>query len=85
MPERLLHVNGQAVSYDLQFAYPALANLTGQPATAFPVGFTRTGLPIGLQVIGSYLVRTSRQYALPSLWRKNGMASVRRLGMMWTD
>jgi amidase len=55
MPERLLHVNGQAVSYDLQSVYPALANLTGQPATAFPVGLTRTGLPIGLQVIGPYL------------------------------
>lgn len=55
MPERMLDVNGKAVSYALQFVYPALANLSGQPATAFPVGFSRTGLPIGLQVIGPYL------------------------------
>ena len=26
-----------------------------QPATAFPVGLTRGGLPIGLQAIGPYL------------------------------
>jgi amidase len=55
MPTRTLDVNGQAVAYDLQCVYPALANLTGQPATAFPVGLTRAGLPIGLQAIGPYL------------------------------
>jgi amidase len=54
-PERTLHINGQMVAYNQQLVYPALANLTGQPATAFPVGLTRTGLPIGLQAIGPYL------------------------------
>src|SRR5207249_3814571 len=49
---RLYHC---AVPYELQLVYPALATLSGQPATAFPVGLTRTGLPIGLQVIGPYL------------------------------
>jgi amidase len=53
--ERKLIVNGQPVDYGLQSVYPSLANLTGQPATAFPVGFTRSGLPIGLQAIGPYL------------------------------
>jgi len=33
----------------------ALATLAGQPATAFPAGRTRGGLPIGLQAIGPYL------------------------------
>ena len=28
------------------------ANLTGHPALSIPCGFTRTGLPIGLQLIG---------------------------------
>jgi amidase len=50
-----LEVNGRAVPYDLQLVYPGLATLSGQPATAFPVGLTRAGLPIGLQVIGPYL------------------------------
>jgi amidase len=54
-PERKLQVNSQSVDYRLQFVYPGLANLTGQPATAFPVGFTQSGLPIGLQAIGPYL------------------------------
>jgi amidase len=44
--------------------YPVLANLAGQPATAFPMGLTRTGLPIGLQVIGPYLEdRTPLRFA----------------------
>jgi len=32
------------------FSYPF--NLTGQPACSAPCGFTRSGLPIGLQIIG---------------------------------
>jgi amidase len=35
--------------------YPALATVAGQPATAFPVGLSRGGLPIGLQAVGPYL------------------------------
>ncbi len=53
--QRKLDINGQLVDYRLQLVYPALANLSGQPATAFPVGRTRAGLPIGLQAIGPYL------------------------------
>lgn len=48
-------MNGTAVPYGLQLAYPAVATLSGQPATAFPVGLTCGGLPIGLQAIGPYL------------------------------
>src|SRR5262245_15126143 len=48
-------VNGAAVAYHLQLVYPGIATLSGQPATAFPVGLTRAGLPIGLQAIGPYL------------------------------
>lgn len=54
-PQRPLEINGQQVFYGRQNAYPAIATLCGQPATAFPVGFTRAGLPIGLQAIGPYL------------------------------
>jgi amidase len=55
MPQRSLVINGQNTSYHRQNVYPAIATLCGQPATAFPVGFTRAGLPIGLQAIGPYL------------------------------
>src|SRR5437016_3134994 len=50
-----LEVGGRNVLYDLQLVYPGVATLAGQPATAFPLGLTRAGLPIGLQAIGPYL------------------------------
>jgi len=53
--QRTLDINGRTVAYDLMSAYPAVATLAGQPCTAFPAGFTRGGLPIGLQAIGPYL------------------------------
>ena len=53
--EHTITVNGAAVAYELQLVYPGIATLSGQPATAFPVGLTRAGLPIGLQAIGPYL------------------------------
>ena len=34
----------------IQFTFPC--NATGQPAFSLPNGFTRSGLPIGLQIIG---------------------------------
>lgn len=67
-----LEVNGERVPYDLQLFYAGLANLTGQPATAFPAGLTRAGLPIGLQAIGPYLEdRTPIRFAalLAVEWR----------------
>ncbi len=50
-----LPVNGQPQPYLQSLCYPALSNVPGQPATAFPVGVSREGLPIGLQAIGPYL------------------------------
>jgi amidase len=50
-----VEVNGQPVLYELGLAYAAVSTVAGQPATAFPFGHTRAGLPIGLQAIGPYL------------------------------
>jgi amidase len=53
--KRVLTINGQQTPYFDQLAWPAIALLPNLPATALPVGFTRGGLPIGVQVIGPYL------------------------------
>ncbi len=50
-----IEVNGKPVLYELGVFYPSVSTLAGQPATAFPVGLSRDGLPIGLQAIGPYL------------------------------
>jgi amidase len=61
---RTLDVNGQPALEELGLVYPAVATLAGQPATAFPVGLTRGGLPLGLQAIGPYLEdRTPLRFA----------------------
>src|SRR5262247_610876 len=52
---RTMEIDGRTVLQELGLFYPALSTLPGQPATAFPVGLTRSGLPIGLQAIGPYL------------------------------
>ncbi|MGH2411744.1 MAG: amidase family protein, partial [Chloroflexota bacterium] len=52
---RTLAVNGSPVPYSLIPVHAGLCNLSGQPGTAFPVGRTGGGLPIGLQAIGPYL------------------------------
>lgn len=48
-------VDGRAVPYMHGLVYPAVSTVAGQPATAFPAGRSRDGLPIGLQAIGPYL------------------------------
>lgn len=53
--QRTHTVNDQPIPYIHGTAFPALATLSGQPATAFPVGLTDAGLPIGIQAIGPYL------------------------------
>ena len=48
-------IDGQPTPYAAQLAWPGMATLANLPATAVPVGATKAGLPIGLQVIGPYL------------------------------
>ncbi len=56
MAKRTLSVNGVAHPYlGTLLGWPALAGLSSLPGTVAPVGFTRDGLPAGIQVVGPYL------------------------------
>jgi amidase len=52
---RTIDIDGRPHLYGDQLVYPALATLSGQPATALPIGLSREGMPMGLQAIGPYL------------------------------
>jgi amidase len=53
--ERTLVIDGETTPYGGQIAWPGMATLANLPATAVPIGATRSGMPIGAQVIGPYL------------------------------
>lgn len=48
-------INGKLTPYFSQIAWPGVALLPNLPATALPMGLTRGGLPIGIQVMGAHL------------------------------
>lgn len=55
----------------LSFTFPL--NLTGQPAATVPAGWTRDGLPVGLQIVGPHLgdalvLRASAAYEAARPW-----------------
>jgi aspartyl-tRNA(Asn)/glutamyl-tRNA(Gln) amidotransferase subunit A len=45
-------VDGKAVDREAGSVFTFPFNMTGQPAASVPCGFTREGLPIGLQIVG---------------------------------
>jgi amidase len=52
---RTLKVNGSDTPYYAQLGWPAVALLPNLPATALPVGLSKAGLPMGVQVIGGWM------------------------------
>ena len=51
---KLLTPEGERSFNDILF-WISFATLTGLPATVFPIGLSKTGLPVGLQIIGPFL------------------------------
>jgi amidase len=52
---RRIKIDGKEFSYPDQLAWPGIATLPGLPATAIPLGLTSRGLPVGVQIVGSFL------------------------------
>ncbi|HEY1750360.1 MAG TPA: amidase family protein [Caulobacteraceae bacterium] len=57
-------INGRPTPYGAQIAWPGIATFPGLPATCAPIGKTRAGLPVGVQIIGPrYEDRTTLAFA----------------------
>lgn len=52
---RTLTVNGKQISYLAAIGWAGLIGNVRLPSTVVPLGRTKTGLPIGMQVVGPYL------------------------------
>lgn len=48
-------IDGRMVANTAWLAFTFPMNMTGQPAASIPAGFTKDGLPVGLQIIGRHL------------------------------
>jgi amidase len=50
--KRTLTINGKSTPYGAQIAWSGIATFPGLPSTCAPIGKTRGGLPVGVQIIG---------------------------------
>lgn len=53
--ERIIEVNGQQQDTTTGLFWAGYPGMTGLPATAFPMGRTKDGLPVGAQIVGPAL------------------------------
>lgn len=51
---RRIESSGREVPYASQFMWISLATLAGLPATSAPIGRTRSGLPVGIQIVSAH-------------------------------
>jgi amidase len=63
-PDRTILVDGRPENYNDQLFWAGLPSLVYLPATVAPAGLTPAGLPVGVQIVGSYLAdRTTIEFA----------------------
>jgi aspartyl-tRNA(Asn)/glutamyl-tRNA(Gln) amidotransferase subunit A len=70
----------QWIAFTYQF------NMTGQPAATVPAGFTKDGLPIGLQIVGRHLddatvLRAAAAYEAAAPWKDKWPPMLAQMGL----
>jgi aspartyl-tRNA(Asn)/glutamyl-tRNA(Gln) amidotransferase subunit A len=70
----------QWITFTYQF------NMTGQPAATVPAGFTKDGLPIGLQIVGGHLddatvLRAAAAYEAAAPWKDKWPPMLAQMGL----
>ena len=68
----------------LAFTFPF--NLTGQPAATVPAGFSKDGLPVGLQIVGRHLddptvMKAATAFEMAQPWRDKWPSLLTSLGL----
>lgn len=53
--DRTILINGKREPYSLLLKWPGIFTHVYLPSTSAPVGLTKSGLPVGLQIVGPYL------------------------------
>lgn len=79
-------IDGQIVHPFRWLAFTFPLNFTGQPAISVPAGFTKDGLPIGLQIVGRHLddptvLRASAAFEEARPWRDAWPPLLEKLGL----
>ena len=52
---RRIAVNGESRAYTDLVSWTGLIGITGHPSAVAPIGRTRAGIPVGMQIVGGYL------------------------------
>ena len=70
----------QWIAFTYQF------NMTGQPAASVPAGFTKDGLPVGLQIVGRHLddatvLRAAAAYEAAAPWKDKWPPVLQQMGL----
>lgn len=53
--DRVLEINGAQQPYRTLMIWPSIATAPGLPSTAVPIGMSKSGLPLGVQIMCPYL------------------------------
>ena len=79
-------IEGKKASPFQWIAFTYQFNMTGQPAATVPAGFTKDGLPVGLQIVGRHLddatvLRAAAAYEAAAPWKDKWPPMLQSMGL----